>query len=235
MASGANHVELLLQLLQGARGAEPGGAGIVAQFGIDHQCDLALQDAAGDERLTRLDVRVRAANQLVHRRLRYAARVQQVTDAAGHALAEHLAALVLERRRRLEAGIVAPTLEEAAGVGQRRQAERAHVAGHVGEVRVAPAAGGQRLDLHPPQVLLLHVQVGLGPRVVPDAEVVGARAGLLHQTREPRHVGQRHLARVAVAVLGDARIEVALHHPGHRPARHAWLVPAHVQEDAVHR
>ena len=231
----SDHVELLLQLLQGAGGAEPGGARVVAQLRIHHQRDLAVQHPAGNERLARLHVRVHAADQLVYRRLRHAARMQQVADAAGHALTERLAALVLERRRRLEAGVVAPALEEAPGVGQRRQAERAHVAGHVGEVSVAPAAGRQRLDLHPPQVLLLHVQVGLGPRVVPDPEVIRALARLLHQPREPLHVGQRHLACVAVAVLGDARVQVAFHHSLDRPARHARLVPAHVQEDAVHR
>src|SRR3569623_1784040 len=49
-----------------------------------------------------------------------------VADAVGQALAEDLAALVHQRRTRLERTVVAPALVEAAGVAERREAERTH-------------------------------------------------------------------------------------------------------------
>ena len=230
-----HHVELLPELLQRAGSAQTGGAGIVAQLRVHQQRDLAEHGAAGNERFARLEVGVHPADQVVYRRLRDPARVQQIADAGRHALAQRLATLILQRRRRLEAGVVAPALEEAPGVGQGRQAEGADEARHVGEVGVAPAAGGQRLDLHPAQELLLHLQVGLGARVEPDAEVVGARARGLHHGAEAAHVVERDLPGVARPVLGQARVQVAPRHPLQRPPGHARLIPAHVEEDAVHR
>ena len=161
--------------------------------------------------------------------------MEQVAHAQGHPLTEDLAALVLERRVWLEAGVVPPALEEASGVAEGRQAQRPYEAGHIGEVGVAPAAGRQRFDLDVAQEPLLHVQVGLGPRVEPDAQVVPPVAGRLDHAGEALHVGQRHLARVAVTVGGRSRVQAALRHAGQRPRRDARLIPAHVQEEAVHR
>ena len=61
------------------------------------------------------------------------------------------------------------------------------------------------------------------------------RAGGLDHAGEALHVGQRHLARVAVTVGGRTRVQPALGHAGQRPRRDARLIPAHVQEEAVHR
>ncbi len=230
-----DHVELHAELLQRPDGADVARAGVVAERGVDDHGDLADDPSAVEERLARPDVPVGRADQLVHRPRRHSARVQHVTDAAGQTVAQHLAGLVAQGRLGLEGGVVPPALVEAPGVAEDGQPERADEAGHVGQERVAPAAGGQPLDLDVPDELPFLGQSGLRPAVVPGA-LDGVRGeGLLHHRGVAGHVALGHEVGVAVPVVLVGRVQALAAHPVHGPAARAGLVPAHVDEDPVDR
>ena len=144
------------------------------------------------------------------------------------------AGFVLQGGVGLEPAEVGPAFVEAGGHAQVGPAERARRSRtFFGEVQVAPAAGRQRLDFH----LLLEgdllLEVGQRAGVEEDAR---RRAGLLRPSRAagpcspaPDGVG------VGLAVVLAFRVQPGRQHLLDRVAAEAGLVPAHVEEDAVHR